>query len=258
MVATPSAHFSRRRPLLYAVLSDIHSNFEALDTVLKDIEEQGVEKILSIGDVVGYAAEPSKCLVTLRKVTDTIVAGNHDYAAVGKTNTDYFTPHAKEAILWTRARLSTEDKDFLSNLPLITELDEEGITLVHGTLYEPERFHYLQSYSESEACFSLLKNQFCFLGHTHVPAAILKDNDGSTRVETKEEVNLKDAKQAIINVGSVGQPRDRDPRACYVLYDSGEKLVRFKRLGYSIEGVSRKIIAAGLPEFEAERLKLGI
>ncbi|MEE9515391.1 MAG: metallophosphoesterase family protein [Candidatus Brocadiales bacterium] len=238
-------------------MGDIHSNLEALNTVLKDIERQGTDKLLSIGDVVGYAAEPSSCLAALRNSTDTIVAGNHDFAAAGKMNIDYFNPHAREAVLWTRAHLSDKEQDFLSNLPLTIELDKEDITLVHSTLYEPDQFHYLHSYNDAEACFSLLKTFICFLGHSHVPAAVLKDADGSIRTETKEEVSLKDAKQAIINVGSVGQPRDKDPRACYVLYDTDAALIRFRRLEYDIDAASKKIREAGLPEIEAERLRHG-
>lgn len=238
------------------MLGDVHSNFEALDTVLKDIEKEGPDKILSIGDIVGYAAEPSRCLAAVRKVTDTIVAGNHDYAAVGKMDIDYFNPQAKDAVLWTREHLSQEDRDFLSDLPLVIEMKQEGITLVHGTPYKPEQFYYLQTYHDAELCLSFLHSRICFIGHSHVPVAILKD--GEVRAETKEEVSLKQTKQVIINVGSVGQPRDRDPRACYVLYDTGDELVRFRRLEYDIESAAKKIVEAGLPEFEAKRLKIGV
>lgn len=238
------------------MVGDIHSNFEALETVLKDIEREGADKVLCIGDVVGYAAEPGRCLAAVRKATDTIVAGNHDYAAVGKMNIDYFNPHAKQAVLWTREHLSPEDRDFLSELPLVRETD--GITLVHGTLYEPEQFHYVQTYTDAESCLAALHGRICFIGHSHSPAAFLNDDGGKIRVETTEEVRLKNTRKAIINVGSVGQPRDRDPRACYVLYDADDDRVRFRRLEYDVEGASKKIIAAGLPEFEARRLKLGV
>ncbi|MFQ5956663.1 MAG: metallophosphoesterase family protein [Candidatus Brocadiales bacterium] len=242
--------------MLYAVLGDVHSNFEALDTVLKDIEKEGPDKILSVGDIVGYAAEPGRCLAAVRQVSETIVAGNHDYAAVEKMDIDYFNPHAKEAALWTREHLSQEDKDFLSGLPLVLEMEKEGITLVHGTLYKPEQFYYLQTYHDAELSLKFLHTRICFIGHSHVPVAILKT--AGMCAETKEEVSLTKAKQAIINVGSVGQPRDRDPRACYVLYDTERELIRFRRLEYDIEGASKKIIEAGLPEFEAERLKVGV
>lgn len=238
------------------MLGDIHSNFEALDTVLKDIEKEGAGRVLSVGDVVGYAAEPSGCLAAVRNVTDAIVAGNHDYAAIGKMDVSYFNPHAKEAVLWTREHLSKEDKVFLSSLPLVRELEEEGITLVHGTLYEPEQFYYLQTYEDAERCFAILRTRICFIGHSHVPVAILKN--GKIRAETKGEVDLKNTELAIVNVGSVGQPRDGNPWACYALYDTEEELIRFRRLEYDIESASRKIIEAGLPEFEAERLKLGV
>lgn len=238
------------------MLGDIHSNFEALDTVLKDIEKEGADRVLSVGDVVGYAAEPSRCLAAVRNVTDTIVAGNHDYAAVGKMDVSYFNPHAKEAALWTKDHLGKGDKVFLSSLPLVRELEKEGITLVHGTLYDPEQFYYLQTYEDAERCFAILRTRICFIGHSHVPVVILKN--GEICAETKGEIDLKNTGQAIVNVGSVGQPRDGNPMACYVLYDAEEGLIRFKRLEYDVESASRKIIEAGLPEFEAERLKLGV
>lgn len=228
-----------------------------MDTVLNDVKKTGAEKILSIGDVVGYAAEPSRCLATLRKLTGTIAAGNHDYAAVGKMDINYFNPHAKEAALWTKKRLTNDDRDFLSGLPLIIELEKEDITLVHGSLYQPEQFHYIQSYREAELCLAELQTRICFIGHSHVPLVIIKDND-ALRTENKDVVSLEGVKQAIINVGSVGQPRDQDPRACYVLYDTDDRTISFKRLEYDIESASKKIIEAGLPEFEAERLKAGI
>lgn len=252
----PIHSLSKEKTLLYAVLGDIHSNFEALDTVLKDIKKEGADKVLSIGDIVGYASEPGRCLAAVRKVTDTIVAGNHDYAAVGKMDISYFNPHAKEAVLWTGEHLSKEGKIFLSSLPLVRELDKEGITLVHGTLYEPRQFYYLQSYEDAERCFAVLRTRICFIGHSHVPVVILKDDE--IRIETKGEASLKNTKQAIVNVGSVGQPRDGNPRACYVLYDTEEEMIRFKRLEYDIESASKKILEAGLPEFEAERLRIGV
>jgi diadenosine tetraphosphatase ApaH/serine/threonine PP2A family protein phosphatase len=243
------------RTLLYAVVGDIHSNFEALDTVLNDIKENGADKVLSVGDVVGYAAEPSRCLSALRKVTDSIVAGNHDYAAVGKMDIDYFNPQAKEAVLWTKEHLKQGDRDFLSALPLTKETDD--FTLAHGTLYEPDQFYYLQTFNDASRCFAILRNRICFIGHSHVPAVIVKGNGAKIRNVTKEEVSLRGVKQAIVNVGSVGQPRDGDPRSCYVLYDTETELIRFRRLEYDIDGASKKIIDAGLPEFEAERLQGG-
>ncbi len=243
------------RILLYAILGDIHSNFEALDTVLNDIKENGADKVLSVGDVVGYAAEPSRCLAALKKVTDTIVAGNHDYAAVGKMDIDYFNPQAKEAILWTGEHLNKGDKDFLSALPLTKETD--GITLVHGTLYQPDQFYYIQTLNDASRCFAILRNRICFIGHSHVPAVIVKGEGAKIRVVTREEVGLRGVKQAIVNVGSVGQPRDGDPRSCYVLYDTETERIRFRRLEYDIDTASKKIIDAGLPEVEAERLRAG-
>lgn len=248
--------------MLYAVLGDIHSNFEALEAVLEDIKKEKPDEILSVGDIVGYAAEPSRCIKTTRETTSIIVAGNHDYAAVGKMDVNWFNPEAREAAIWTANQLAKEEKDFLSNLPLIAEKD--GTILVHSSLYEPEAFSYIRTVYEAELCLKELKRHVCFIGHSHLPIAILRDpaapeaGGEALRIDQGPEVGLERVEKAIINVGSVGQPRDRNPRACYVLYDTEKKLARFRRIDYDVTAASSKILKAGLPRLNAERLKWGI
>ena len=243
--------------MLYAILGDIHSNFNALEVVLEEIKKAGADGILSVGDIVGYGAEPSLCIQTIRGVNGTVVAGNHDYGAVNKTDIEYFNPEAREAVLWTSRQLSQEENLYLSGLPLVIEKD--NMTLVHGSLHLPELFAYIHTFYDAELCFRGLKNEVCFVGHTHVPVAIVRD--GTIKAIGDPEVNLSALggfPRAIVNVGSVGQPRDRNPKACYVLYDTEKKLVRFKRVEYDIAAASAKIIKAGLPTFNAERIRWGI
>lgn len=240
--------------MLYAILGDIHSNFDALGAVLEEIKKDRVDGILSVGDIVGYGAEPGPCIKTVSEVVSAIVAGNHDYAAVGKTDIEYFNPEAKKAVLWTSRQLSQEENRYLSNLPLIIELD--GMTLVHGSLHLPELFAYIRTFYDAELCFRGLKNEVCFVGHSHVPVIIMRDS--TIRAVNDPEVSLRDVSKAIVNVGSVGQPRDRNPKACYVLYNTAERSVKFKRVEYDIARASEKIIEAGLPPFNAERIRWGV
>ncbi len=240
--------------MLYAILGDIHSNFDALEAVLGEIKKAQVDGILCVGDIVGYGAEPGQCIKAIREATDTIVAGNHDYGAVNKTDIEYFNLEAKEAVLWTSSQLSQEENLYLSSLPLVIEKD--NITLVHGSLHLPELFAYIRTFYDAELCFRKLKNGICFVGHSHVPVAITRD--GTLKAIGDPEVSLQKVSTAIINVGSVGQPRDRNPKACYVLYDTEKMLVKFKRVEYDIVAASTKIIKAGLPTFNAERIRWGI
>lgn len=240
--------------MLYAILGDIHSNLDALETVLEEVKKERPDQILSVGDIVGYAAQPSECIALIREATTTIVAGNHDYAAVGKMDISYFNPEAREAVIWTAQHLSQEEKDFLASLPLVIEKD--NLTLVHGTLHRPELFNYIFTFDDAELCLRHLKGGICFVGHSHVPVAILSNDE--LQANQEQEVSLEGIKKAIINVGSVGQPRDRNPRACYILYDSEKGIVRFRRIEYDISSASKKILEAGLPHRNAERLRLGV
>ena len=171
-----------------------------------------------------------------------------------KTDIEYFNPEAKEAVLWTLKHLSQDESLYLSSLPLVIEKD--NITLVHGSLHFPELFAYIRTFYDAELCFRGLKNEVCFVGHSHVPITIMRDS--TIRAVTDPEVSLLKIPKAIINVGSVGQPRDRNPKAGYVLYDTEKKLVKFKRVEYDIVKASEKIIRAGLPTFNAERIRWGI
>lgn len=237
----------------YAIISDIHSNLEAFEAVLAEIERDSVDQIVCVGDIVGYAACPQDCVDIIRKREIPCVAGNHDYAAIGKTSIQYFNPDARDAILWTREALAQEAMDYLANLPLT--LDFDGFTLAHGTLQSPELFDYIQTIYDAHLSFEALENPICFLGHSHVPITFFDDDPISYFMEP--EIPLSESEKLLVNVGSVGQPRDQDSRACYALYDVDEGMIWIRRVAYNIEAAARRIRDAGLPAMNAERLAYG-
>lgn len=220
--------------------------------MIHEFQQERVEKILCIGDIVGYAAEPSECIDLLSELKCISVAGNHDYAVAGKFPGGYFHADARAAVLWTIKRLSKGHMDYLKNLPLVDE-NVNDITIVHGSLNHPELFYYIITEPDARLNLKILKTSICFYGHTHVPLAVLIDN-GTMRVERGPVIDLNTVEKSLINVGSVGQPRDWDLRASCVVYDTEKKIVKIKRIKYDIDSAVEKIYSAGLPGINALRL----
>jgi len=239
--------------LRYGIVADIHSNLEALEAVIAACEEQKVDAYLSTGDIVGYGANPSECIDRIRGLNTVVTAGNHDWAAANKLSLDYFNPYAREAIYWTQERLSKEQFRYLRDLNLTETV--ETITLVHGTLYDPENFDYLLTAYDAHLSLQLQETQLCLVGHSHVPITFLMDGSVSYSFET--EIDISGIEKAIVNPGSVGQPRDENPKAAYGIYDSKTRVITIDRVDYDIEKATSKILRAGLPEVLAERLWLG-
>lgn len=237
--------------MIYGIVGDIHSNGDALTAIFEEMRRERVDGVLCVGDIVGYAAEPTECVDLIRESAVAVVAGNHDYATVGKSPVNYFNADARSAILWTAERLSRGALDYLKNLPLVERLPD--ITLVHGSLHRPEFFDYVTTIIEARLAFDKLETSVCFYGHTHVPLGILLA-DGKISVNTGNEYDLSKAEKSLINVGSVGQPRDWDIRASYALYDTEKKIVKIHRIKYNVDLAADKIYAAGLPRFNALRL----
>ena len=245
-----------------AVLGDVHSNLDALSVVLEDCDERGIQKILQVGDVVGYGPDPKACIAVLRERGAQICLGNHDAAVLGRISLDLFNPFARYAVEWTRAQLESEDLAYLRALPLFQVLFDLDITLVHGSLHEPAEFDYVRSLSSARLSMEAQETKACFVGHTHQPC--LFTMEGGTEFqyrpefESQQNYELTSNQQALVNVGSVGQPRDEDPRTAYVIYDTEALTMNLIRLDYPIENVQDKIRAAHLPEVLADRLTYGL
>ncbi len=238
----------------YAVIGDIHSNLEALTAVLNKCEELGVEKYLCIGDIVGYNADPATCLDKVRGLPLAgVVMGNHDEQASEDSELIGFNPQAAFAIEWTRQQLSDEQREYLKNLRLSIQIGK--ITIVHATLDSPRRWGYIFDKHSAGASFSYQFSQICFCGHSHVPLAFEKF--GTIAGGKYQEIKVQPGHKYLVNVGSVGQPRDGDWRSAFVCYDTNENIIRLYRVEYDIKTAQQKILDAGLPERLALRLERG-
>ena len=238
----------------YGILGDIHSNYEALSVAVQRLRDLGVSKFLQTGDVVGYGADPGPCIEMLQDIDAVCVAGNHDWAVVGKLDTSYFNLYAREAVDWTRDQLSRDHQHFLETLPLVAGVDDK-ITVVHATLDQPEVFDYIQTYSDAYRSLAALETPVCFMGHSHVPMAFLLDS--SIHHTNAQRIDLSPFSAALVNVGSVGQPRDDNPHTAFGLYNSETREFRLYREAYDLELTRTKIEEAGLPSLLGERLIFG-
>jgi len=237
------------------IFSDVHGNVEALEVVLKALEEERVNRSFCLGDLVGYGPNPNRCVEKVMQFSDRVVAGNHDHAATGQTPTTYFNEYARMAIDWTRKVLSSNSMINLNRLPVV--LIEGEITLVHATPDKPEAWHYIFTYADARRSFGVLKTPLCFVGHSHAPGAFVRNEEGEIFTHNPTEITLEEGKTYIINVGSVGQPRDGDPRASYGILDTEERRFQLKRLTYPVEVVQEKMWRENLPPALIDRLSFG-
>ena len=237
------------------ILSDIHGNMEALDVVLAELKECGPDRILCLGDLVGYGPNPNECIEKIASVADIILAGNHDHAATGQLSTEHFNEFARKAIDWTRDVLDAKNSRFLSGLPLI--LVEEGMTLVHATPEAPADWNYIFGYADARRSFSVLTTPVCFVGHSHVPVAFIMDESGEISIHDATRAAIQEGNKIIINAGSVGQPRDGDPRASYGIFDTDDRYFYLKRVSYAVDAVQEKMRGQNLPSYLIDRLSTG-
>jgi len=242
----------------YGILGDIHSNLSALECALERMDAAGVETLISVGDVVGYGAAPHECIAALRERGALVVKGNHDAACVNELDERTFNPYARAAVAWTRTVLTAEEKRWLRSLPMVATL--EHCQVAHGTLYRPELYDYILSLSDADPSLDEMVRPVCFVGHSHVPLTVMRfaDQPQRTAYTYDTEIDLSETVKALINVGSVGQPRDEDPHTAYALYDSDAKRASILRAPYDIEAEVLRISAAGLPSVLGERLRLGV
>ncbi len=240
----------------HAVISDVHGNLEALTAVLEDIDSQGVTDIVCLGDLVGYGADPNECVSKIRSRARTSVAGNHDHAAVGKLGLEFFNSAARRAATWTERVLTGENKRYLSELPLTFEM-KEGALLVHSSPSSPGQWAYIFHPGQAAGEFHSFAQTVCFFGHTHQPA-VYTDNAGFHCGDALGEFRMGAGTRYLVNVGSVGQPRDGNPKAAYCIFDSEDLVLSLRRVEYDVELSGMKIVRNDLPRALAERLPLGL
>lgn len=237
-----------------AFLGDIHANLDALEVVLADARACGVTDFLCVGDVVGYNACPNECCEIIRELCPVTVCGNHDSYCGTNDPLDDFTPLAAAMVKWSRAALSDENREWLRSLKYV-ELSM-GVTLVHATMDAPEGWGYVFDEFEAESSFAYQKTALCFHGHTHVPVVYELHHGAITRL-APTVFRLEPGRKYFLNTGSVGQPRDGDPRASYCIYAPADRSIEYRRLEYDVEAAQRRIRNAGLPARLADRLAEG-
>ncbi len=248
-----------------AIISDIHSNLEALQKAVEIIEQKAVDKVICLGDIVGYGADPKQCLELTQKISHHIIMGNHDQASADISYTRNFTEYAKKAVFWTHKVLSQPEKEFLQSLPFTIEI--ENITFVHSSPFKPKEWNYISKHSEASDNFKYLDSPVCFIGHSHVSEIFCEDS--ASKIELIKSVStvrinyfsnkyqLLKEKKYIINVGSVGQPRDKDWRLSFGILDTDNWTYENIRAEYDVKAAAKKIRDAGLPEILARRLFVG-
>lgn len=229
-----------------AIVSDIHANLEALEATLGVIGERGVDEIICLGDIVGYGPDPDACVDLVRKHCHKILLGNHDEAVIRPDVSERFNDYARWAVEWTADHLSAENKSFLAKLPR-THM-ENGVLYVHASPLHPEKWTYIFSRNDAMEQFAGFRETLCFVGHTHHPFIFCENPDTS---------KFTAGQRFIVNVGSVGQPRDGNPQLCFGLFDTERWEFSHVRAPYDVQKTAGKIVASGLPALLGERLLYG-
>lgn len=248
----------RGERLRYLILSDLHSNLQATKRVIEDATTRGFDRVVVLGDLVGYGADPAEVIDRIRALDPcAIVRGNHDKVVCGITDGEYFNEYALEAATWTRSALDGDRLEYLSGLPK-GPVEIDGFTISHGTPLDEEE--YLLGHEDADVVFGERDFDLAFFGHTHFPCAFETDREVPrlTFIADGSTLRLSDGARYLINPGSVGQPRDRDPRASYATFDSETREVAWHRVEYDSEGAKARILKAGLPMVLGERLVLGV
>ncbi len=246
-----------------ALIADIHANYDAFQAVVRDIERNAIDRVVCLGDLVGYGPDPHKCIELAFDLCQTLVMGNHDEAVLkGPSHGLAMNQRAKSSIEITRTLLTPKHLHLLSTLPVLAEA--EGVAITHG-LFGPRKYDYLYDADAAARAFNCFKQRFGAVGHTHIPSIFTAP--GTTpvfpdQVETKPVsgstlVLLSEDHRLLVNPGSVGQPRDRDPNASWAILDTGDMTLEVRRVAYDVETTASKMKKLGLPDFHADRLKVG-
>lgn len=241
--------------MLYGICSDIHSNAVAFEAVIASMKDNNVERKVCHGDLVGYGADPDECVRLARENMDICIIGNHDSVAIKHESSAGFNPYAKQAIEWTQNHLSDESVSFLRTLPYICE--ENDICFVHASPLSPADWVYVTELEDALDAFEHFKGRYCFVGHTHSPVIVASRPNAIPKILDEYEYRIEDTERLLVNVGSVGQPRDRDPRSCWCLLDTETKCVRLIRVDYDVYQTQERMKKAGMPSFLIDRLSVG-
>ncbi len=245
----------------YLVISDLHGNLEALNGFLKALEDlksqNGLrfDKLVCLGDMAGYGANPNEIIDWVRENCQIVLAGNHDYAVVGKTDTSYFNPDALKACHWTEGVLTAENRDYLASLP--ASIVQDDICWAHSSPYEPEEWHYIDNRYDGMDNFPHFTENVCLVGHSHRPVIIEEREPNKVQEYYDSDWKLKDGHRYIFNVGSLGQPRDGNPDPAFAIFDSCENTYQVRRFKYDVKTAQSKIKSVSLPTFLSDRLALG-
>jgi len=238
-----------------AVISDIHGNLEALTAVFRDIESHQVEAIHCLGDVIGYGCDPRACLHLVEENCDIKLVGNHEYMLMGKSSVEQCNPSAQESFKWTQLELNDYDMALIEKYEIQRVRDD--VFFVHASTYKPEEWHYIVNREQAGRAFNHLDQSVCFFGHSHLPTIFLEMPDELPRIKIGHDFLMDADQRYLINVGSVGQPRDNDPRASYVVADTDTGDVYFNRVEYDVKTTQDKMVRARLPKILIERLSVG-
>ena len=243
----------------YLIVSDLHANQEALNAVVRQAAGR-YDRAICCGDLVGYGADPNPVTDWVRANCAVVVRGNHDRASAGLDDLEWFNPVARTAAVWTLENLSAGNADYIRSLPQGPVL-VDGFEVVHGSPYDEDE--YMLAAGEAGQAFGYLEARLAFFGHTHVQGGFIWNQ---SRVETIARTGARSHRQQmeidpecayLVNPGSVGQPRDGDPRAAYAVYDSGAQMLTYFRAAYDVEAAQRRIREVGLPTVLADRLSVG-
>ncbi|HNW59587.1 MAG TPA: metallophosphoesterase family protein [bacterium] len=237
------------------IISDVHGNLEALEQVLRSIDAASCDEIVFLGDAVGYGPQPDECVAELDDRVALAILGNHDDAVLGRTNPFSFNEYALRAALWTRGIITAATRAVLERYMLAGR--REGIIYVHASPANPRAWEYLFNLREAERQFAAFTEPLCFIGHSHMPGGFVRIPEGRITAFRPMRLLLNDQFRYIINVGSVGQPRDGDPRAGFVLLDQESGVVEFRRVEYAVERTQALMAERHLPEFLIQRLQHG-
>lgn len=244
----------------YFIFTDIHGNLEALNAVLKIAARKRVDRYICLGDLVGYGASPNE---VIRKILSlkplSIIRGNHDKAVCDLDTIQTFNPIAAAGIEWTKTHIHKPNLDFLAGLPRGPEIVDDAVTICHGAPFDED--YYIFGEGDAMEAFDYFRTPVCFFGHTHFPFIYSRHDhsaEGTLIEGDSVEIKLEKDVPCLINPGSVGQPRDRNNKAAFAVFDTQKRTVKFTRVDYDISAAQEKIHKAGLPSALAERLSLGI